>query len=171
MPSLSACVRVGAAQVALDLLHSHIRIASPCHSPDRPAPRPARLCRAQNDFDFAQRQEGIGDLERLRLAAEAAKEASKEEQFHLKQSIERARKRLDEARAQPIDELVRALHLQASHAVAGGEWRPQHVLQGMRVEEAQALLEPVQLLKVRALQLRCGLLARLGARSGHTAEH
>lgn len=110
------------------------------------------MCRAQNDFDFAQRQEGIGDLERRRLAAEAAKEASKEEQFHLKQSLERARKRLDEARAQPIDELVRALHLQASHAIADTAWRPQHVLHGMRVEEVQALQEPVQLLKVRPLR-------------------
>jgi hypothetical protein len=41
------------------------------------------------------------------------KNAAKEEQFHLKQSIERARKRLCEYRSLAIDELVAALHLQA----------------------------------------------------------
>ena len=72
-------------------------------------------CREQNALEFAERQEGLGELERMRLAAEAVKEAAKEEQFHLKQSLERATKRLNEDRGHAVDELVRALHLQVQH--------------------------------------------------------
>jgi hypothetical protein len=87
-------------------------------------------------------------LERQRLAAEAVKEAAKEEQFHLKQSIERARKRLCEDRSQAIDELVAALHLQAEFPKRDALWRPHDVMRRMRVEEVQALLEAAQLLLV-----------------------
>lgn len=105
-------------------------------------------CRAQNEFELAQRQEGVSDLERQRLAAEAVKESAKEEQFHLKQSIERARKRLCEDRGHPIDELVAALHLQQTFPKRDALWRPHDVMLSMRVEEVQALQEAAQLLLV-----------------------
>ena len=106
-------------------------------------------CREQNEFDFAQRQEGISDLERMRLAAEAVKEAAKEEQFHLKQSVDRARKRLRESRAHPIDELIRVPHLLAEFPVQDLPWRPYHVFEAMRLEEVQALLEQTNIFKVQ----------------------
>lgn len=109
------------------------------------------LCREQNEFDFAQRQEGISDLERRRLAAEAVKEAAKEEEFHLKQSIDRARKRLRESRGHPIDELIQVPHLLAEFPIQESAWRPYHVFEAMRLEEVQQLLEQTHIFKVRVL--------------------
>jgi Conserved mid region of cactin len=128
----------------------------------------ACACREQNEYDFAQRQEDIGDLERRRLAAEAVKEAAKEEQFHLNQSIDRARKRLNEDRAHPIDELIRVLHLQESHPIEDVEWRPYNVFEHMRLEEVQALLEHAAIFKARRLcwRLRRGAVARVLPCSG-----
>jgi hypothetical protein len=82
------------------------------------------------------------------LAAEAVKEAAKEEQFHLNQSIDRARKRLDEDRGHPIDELVRALHLQATHPFNDQSFRPYEVFENMRMDEVQSLLDQAAIFKV-----------------------
>lgn len=106
------------------------------------------LCREQNEAEFARRQDDIGDLERLRLAAEAMKESAKEEVFHLKQSIGRARKRLDEDRAQPIDVLVQVVYLQESHPLDDPHFQPHHVFNGFRSEDLHTLLEEVELFQV-----------------------
>jgi 1,2-phenylacetyl-CoA epoxidase catalytic subunit len=107
------------------------------------------LRRAQNEAEWAQRQEDIGDLERMRLAAEAAKEAAKEEEFHLRQNIGRAQRRLDENRAHIIDRLIQAVHLLDSHPIADAGFQPHTVLDGLRVDELQDLLPEVQLFRVR----------------------
>ena len=207
------------------------------------------LFREQYEYDKAQRQEDLSDLERRRLAAEAVKEAAKEEQFHLKQSIDRAKKRIDEARAQPLDELLRGLHLQvrskpvtlrqapgqaangdnalrcpmsalhplvcriqlpseqtaaaleqpmvmrgaanasltnthahcaqspdargvkgadvaqASHPLEDAAWRPYHVFETMRLEEAQELLDQAAIFKVRSnAQSACCLQVVMSSR-------
>jgi Conserved mid region of cactin len=76
------------------------------------------------------------------------KEAEKEEVFHLKQSIGRARKRLDEDRAQPIDVLVQLVHLQGSHPLADPRFKPHHVFDNFRADGLRALLEEVQQFQV-----------------------
>jgi hypothetical protein len=108
-------------------------------------------CREQNEAEFARRQDDIGDLERRRLAAEAMKEAAKEEVFHLKQSIGRARKRLDEDRSQPIDILVQVVYLQESHPFRDPHFRPHHVFNGFRSEDLRSLLEEVEQFQVRLI--------------------
>jgi Conserved mid region of cactin len=108
-------------------------------------------CREQNEAEFARRQDDIGELERRRLAAEAMKEAAKEEVFHLKQSIGRARKRLDEDRAQPIDVLVQVVYLQESHPLDGPHFQPHHVFNGFRSEDLRNLLEEVEQFQVLAV--------------------
>lgn len=109
------------------------------------------MSRDQNEAEFARRQDDIGELERLRLAAEAMKEAAKEEVFHLKQSIGRARKRLDEDRVQPIDVLVQVVYLQESHPFHDPHFQPHHVFDGFRSEDLRALLEEVEQFQVRSL--------------------
>lgn len=83
------------------------------------------------------------------------KEAAKEEIFHLKQSIGRARKRLDEDRAQPIDVLVQVVYLQESHPIVDPHFQPHHVFDGFRSEDLHNLLEEVQLFQVRLLLSSC----------------
>jgi Conserved mid region of cactin len=108
-----------------------------------------RRCRAQNEAEWAEKQEQIGELERLRLAAEAAKEAAKEEQFHLRQNIGRAQRRLDEGRAHVIDQLIQAVHLLDSHPILDDGFQPHTLLDGLRVGELQDLAADVQLFRVR----------------------
>eukprot|EP00892_Ulva_mutabilis_P006653 jgi/Ulvmu1/435/UM001_0442.1 len=104
-----------------------------------------RARRAQNEAEFARRQEEIGDLERQRLAAEALKEAAKEEQFYLKQNIDRARKRLDEERAHAIDLLVQIVHLQRTHPLHESNLQPHTIFAGSRAEEIRPLMEEIEL--------------------------
>jgi hypothetical protein len=84
------------------------------------------------------------------LAAEAIKEAAKEEVFHLKQSIGRARKRLDEDRAQPIDVLVQVVYLQESHPLDDPNFQPHQVFDEFRPEDLRNLLEEVEQFQVLA---------------------
>lgn len=105
-------------------------------------------CRAQNEAEFARRQDEIGELERQRLAAEAIKESAKEEQFYLKQNIDRARKRLDEDRAHAIDLLVQVVHLQRSHPLHDPATQPHAIFSEFRAEEIRPLMEEVELFQV-----------------------
>lgn len=88
----------------------------------------------------------------MRLAAEAAKEAAKEEEFHLRQNIGRAQRRLDESRAQAIDVLIQAVHLHDSHPIAEAAFRPHTVLDSLRTDELQALMPEVELFRVRRVE-------------------
>ena len=105
------------------------------------------MCRQMNEADFVKRQEEVGNLEHARLVADAVHEAAKEEQFHLKQAVSRAIRRLNEARAQPIDELIRYLWLQDSHP-SSPQIEPYGIFEDMRPAELRNLMEEVELFKV-----------------------
>lgn len=125
-------------------------------------------CRSQNEAEFARRQEEIGDLERQRLAAEALKEAAKEEQFYLKQNIDRARKRLDEDRAHVIDLLVQMVHLQRTHPLNDSDMQPHAIFSSARAEEIRPLLEEIELFQVPTTRLpACRVSPDRSGRSEH----
>jgi len=78
------------------------------------------------------------------------KEVAKEEQFYLKQNIDRARRRLDEDRAHAIDLLVQIVHLQRTHALDTADMKPHLIFSGFRAEELRPLIEEVELFQVRS---------------------
>ncbi|KAK9806113.1 hypothetical protein WJX72_002023 [[Myrmecia] bisecta] len=98
--------------------------------------------RAEREAERARQEEEAGLLQRERAVAEAVELEKKEELFHLEQAVKRAEHRLVDGRPEPIDLLVKNLHLADQFEVAPEP--PYEVFHGLTLQEVRGLQEDIQ---------------------------
>eukprot|EP01023_Acetabularia_acetabulum_P051193 TRINITY_DN5637_c0_g1_i2.p1 TRINITY_DN5637_c0_g1~~TRINITY_DN5637_c0_g1_i2.p1 ORF type:complete len:699 (-),score=138.29 TRINITY_DN5637_c0_g1_i2:132-2015(-) len=101
-----------------------------------------KLRREKRELEKAQQQEELSQVQRDRAAAEAQLLITREEHFHLSQAIDRASRRISEARQRPIDRLIRNLHLYKTMGV--DEQDPSFIVDNLGRQELMQLGDDIK---------------------------